>query len=128
VLLSDRADCVVTLVESNARKAAFLKTVLGSIGIKARVQSARIEVAPARSEAFDVVTARALAELSRLFELSDVWLSHGSVALFHKGRDYRREVEECQDAWTFDLIEHPSLVDPESVVLEVRHLRRRAPK
>jgi 16S rRNA (guanine527-N7)-methyltransferase len=127
VLLSESADCAVTLVESNAKKAAFLSTVLGSIGVSARVQTARIEAAPARSEAFDVVTARALAQLSTLFELGDIWLLHGSVGFFHKGRDYRREIEECRDGWSFDLVEHPSLVDPESVVLEVRNLRRRAP-
>ena len=77
-----------------------------------------------RSQRFDVVTARALADLSLLFTLSQPWLSAGARGLFHKGRDYRREVEETKDDWTFDLIEHPSVVDTEGVILDVSNLAR----
>ena len=41
----------------------------------------------------DVVTSRALAPLTKLLQLSEPWLSAGAVALFHKGRGYRQEIQ-----------------------------------
>ena len=46
------------------------------------------------------------------------------AALFQKGRDYRREIEESRDAWSFDLVERESAVDKDSVVLQISNLRR----
>jgi 16S rRNA (guanine527-N7)-methyltransferase len=124
ILLRDRPGGTIDLVESNAKKAAFLKTVLGELGAPARVHISRIEdfVSDSRPE---IVTARALAPLPALLDLAAPWLSNGATALFHKGRDYRREVEESADGWQFDLLEHRSVVDPESVILEISGLRRR---
>lgn len=124
ILLMEQPGASIHLIESNGKKAAFLKTVLGSLGAPATVENARIEASSVRSQRFDVVTARALADLSLLFTLSQPWLSAGARGLFHKGRDYRREVEETKDDWTFDLIEHPSVVDTEGVILDVSNLAR----
>lgn len=125
ILLSETAGAKVQLVESNAKKVAFLRTALGMAGVPARIEQARIENCASREDEFDVVTARALASLDKLLHLAAPWLERGAFALFHKGRDYRREVEESRDAWDFDLLEHASVADPESVVLEIRKLRRR---
>ncbi|MBN9136729.1 MAG: 16S rRNA (guanine(527)-N(7))-methyltransferase RsmG, partial [Phyllobacterium sp.] len=46
------------------------------------------------------------------------------TALFQKGRDYRREIEESRDGWSFDLVQHASVVDVESVVLQISNVRR----
>ena len=59
------------------------------------------------------------------FDLANPWLANGAKALFHKGRDYRREVEESRDAWHFDLLQHNSAVDREGVILEISGLRRK---
>jgi len=71
------------------------------------------------------VTARALAPLGKLLGLAEPWLSAGATGFFHKGRDYRSELEESAAAWHFDLLEHRSLVDPNSMILEISALRRR---
>jgi 16S rRNA (guanine527-N7)-methyltransferase len=128
ILMSEHADGGAVLVESNAKKAAFLRTALGLAGAPAQVEQARIESCRAMEREFDVVTARALAQLRELLELASPWLERGSTGLFHKGRDYRREVQESRDAWDYDLLEHPSAADPESVVLEIRNLRRKPQK
>lgn len=125
ILLSEMDDSEVRLVESNAKKVAFLRTALGMAGARVRIEQARIENCAARSDEFDIVTARALASLDTLLDLASPWLGRGAVALFHKGRDYRREVEESRGAWDFHLLEHASVADPESVVLEIRDVRRR---
>jgi 16S rRNA (guanine527-N7)-methyltransferase len=54
-------------------------------------------------------------------------LTTGATALFQKGRDYRREIEESRDAWSFDLVERASAINEDSVVLQIRNLRRMDP-
>lgn len=125
ILLRDRPGASVDLVESNAKKAAFLKTVLGELQAPARVHVARIEAFRDDGPRFDLVTARALAPLPALLGLAELWLAAGATGLFHKGRDYRREVEESGDGWHFDLVEHASAVDREGVILEISGLRRK---
>ncbi|MET0599771.1 MAG: 16S rRNA (guanine(527)-N(7))-methyltransferase RsmG [Mesorhizobium sp.] len=115
----------VHLVESNRKKAAFLTTAMATLGVNAQVYAMRIGAALKAIGAADVVTARALATLPALLNLAEPWLSGGALGLFHKGRDFRREVEESLQEWSFDLVEHRSVVDPEGVILAVRDLRRR---
>ena len=125
ILLRDRPGASIDLVESNAKKGAFLKTVLGELEAPARVHVARIEAFEGAAEGYGVVTARALAPLPLLLELAAPWLAAGATGLLHKGRDYRREVEESLNEWEFDLVEYRSAIDPESVILEIPGLRRR---
>lgn len=123
ILLRDCAGASIDLIESNAKKAAFLKTVLGELQAPAMVHVVRIE--SFAGSGYDVVTARALAPLPALLQLASPWLAGGARGLFHKGRDYRREVEESRDVWRFDLVEHASAVDRIGVILEVSGLRRK---
>ena len=73
------------------------------------------------------MTARALAPLAPLLELASPWLSNGASGYFHKGRDYRQEVEESAHLWEYDLVEHRSKIDADSVILEISGLERRQP-
>lgn len=125
ILLAERPAGQVELVESNRKKAAFLQSVLGGLKVPGRVHPLRIDAAVGKVAQPEVVTARALAPLSELLALAEPWLAAGAKALFHKGRDYRSEVANCHDAWRFDLIEHESVVDPASAILEISGLRRR---
>lgn len=125
ILLVDREGGKIELVESNNKKAAFLKSVLGAVKAPARVHICRIEDAYGRVEMPEIVTARALAPLPRLLDLAGPWLARGATALFHKGRDYAAEVTESRDGWRFDLIEHASKIDPAGRILEVSGLARK---
>lgn len=123
-LLKDRPGGVIDLVESNRKKSGFLQAMIGQFRLPARVHAVRIEDVGLEIDP-EVVTARALAPLDRLFPLTARWLGTGATGLFHKGRDYRIEIEETAHHWTHDLVEHVSKVDPDGVVLEMRHLARR---
>ena len=123
-LLMERDRASIDLVESNRKKTSFLQAIIGEFELPARVHSKRIEDSYDKIRDVEVVTARALAPLHVLLGLAAPWLTAGAKALFHKGRDYRAEIEESTQLWSFDLIEHPSVVDPQSVVLEIRNLRR----
>jgi 16S rRNA (guanine527-N7)-methyltransferase len=125
ILLKERMGASIDLVESNGKKAAFLRTSLAELGAPARVHAARIEDMHQRIAAPDVVTARALAPLPRLLGLSEPWLSAGASGLFHKGREYLTEIKESSAGWRYDLVKHNSLIDADSVILEVNGLKRR---
>lgn len=114
----------IDLVESNRKKAAFLQAMVGEFDLPATIHARRIEDTFDRIGDVEVVSARALASLSKLFELSEPWLSRGARGLFHKGREYQREIEESAHLWRYDLLEHPSVVESRSVILEISGLTR----
>jgi 16S rRNA (guanine527-N7)-methyltransferase len=122
-LLADREGASIELVESNRKKASFLQSVIGEFSLPAHVHAKRIEDCWGVVENVDVVTARALAPLPLLLSLTAPWLKQGASGLFHKGRDYRSELQESAKLWRFDLIEHQSMIDQQSVVLEIGALR-----
>ncbi|MCV9906133.1 16S rRNA (guanine(527)-N(7))-methyltransferase RsmG [Brucella sp. HL-2] len=122
--LEDIPGASIDLVESAGKKAAFLRTAAGHVGVPARVHAARIEAMWDKIETPQVITARALASLNVLFELAGPWLCSGSKALFQKGRDYQREIDESRVGWSFDLVQHESAIDNNSVILEISNLRR----
>jgi 16S rRNA (guanine527-N7)-methyltransferase len=124
-LLAERDGASIDLVESNRKKASFLQTVIGQFGLPARVTARRIEDSHALVATPEIVTARALAPLPVLLDLTAPWLTAGARGLFHKGRDYRAEVQESVNRWAFDLVEHPSVTDPQGVVLELSNVRAR---
>lgn len=113
-------DLSVTLVESDQRKASFLRTVLRETRTQAQVHAKRIEdIDP---QAADVLTARALAPLKSLCGFAQRHLATGGVALFPKGKTWGKEVEEAQAEWSFQCVSHKSITDPTAVVLELRDL------
>jgi len=124
ILLSARPDASVDLIESNAKKAAFLQAALAGQGV-VRIHRRRIEDCAGLVPAPEIVTARALAPLPRLIELAEPWLSAGARGLFHKGRDYLLEIEESRAHWKFDLVEHTDRIDPKGIILEVANPRHR---
>lgn len=125
LLLRERPGASIDLVDSNRKKTAFLQAAAGQFSLPARIHSQRIGAEIKGLTQPDVVTARALAPLPELLELAFPWLSKGATGYFHKGRDYRNEVEESAALWKYDLVEHASRLDQESVVLEIRNVTRR---
>nr|WP_274630531.1 16S rRNA (guanine(527)-N(7))-methyltransferase RsmG [Mesorhizobium shangrilense] len=125
IFLKRRSGAHLDLVESNRKKCAFLQAVVTDLALPARVHASRIEAVVPTLGTPHVVTSRALAPLPLLLELSEPLLLQGGRALFHKGRDYRREIEESAEDWEFDLVEHVSLVEHDSVILDISNLRRR---
>ncbi|MCF3639973.1 16S rRNA (guanine(527)-N(7))-methyltransferase RsmG [Rhizobium sp. TRM95111] len=124
ILLGEAGGGWVDLVESNNKKAAFLRQAARETGAPAMVHACRIEDAQKSITVCDAISARALADLSLLLEFSQPWMARSTEcrAFFHKGRDYRSEVAKARGRWTFDLLEHRSIVEPDSVVLEITNL------
>ncbi len=122
VAKEENPDCHVTLVESDQRKGAFLRTVIRECSLSASVISQRIEkVDPLNAQ---VLSARALADLSLLFEFAERHLGAGGICLFPKGATWKKEVESAREKWSFDVDPITSFTNPEAVILKVRGVAR----
>jgi 16S rRNA (guanine527-N7)-methyltransferase len=128
ILLAEKGDGWVDMVESNHKKCGFLRMALIETGGRGAVHPLRIEDAQEKLSAPDVISARALADLQQLLTFSEPWALKNSrmKMLFHKGRDYLAEIEKARGGWSFDLVIHESVVEADSVILEITSLERRA--
>jgi 16S rRNA (guanine527-N7)-methyltransferase len=111
------------LIESDRRKAAFLRTAVLETGAPATVHCCRIEdatVAPA-----GLVTARALAPLPRLLPLAARFLIDNGTCLFLKGAKVEDEVLAAERDWSMTVQRVPSTTSADGMVLRVTGLRRR---
>jgi 16S rRNA (guanine527-N7)-methyltransferase len=120
-LLRERAFRVV-LFESIGKKARFLEAVARRLSLNVEVRNMRIEAA--KPEAFDVVTARALAPLPRLLPYAQRFWGPPTVGLFLKSQNVGGELTEARKSWRMRLEQHPSHSDSSGIVLEIRELRR----
>jgi 16S rRNA (guanine527-N7)-methyltransferase len=112
----------VTLVESDLRKATFLRETVRTLKLNARVLSTRIESVPPL--AADVVSARALTALPGLLAYAERHLQPEGLALFPKGAKYEDEVAEARKLWSFDVDLQPSLSQPGAAILVIRKIER----
>jgi 16S rRNA (guanine527-N7)-methyltransferase len=112
------------LVESNARKASFLRTVARELQLDVTVLAERSEaVNPQALGTIDVVTARALADLDLLCALAAPFFAPKTKALFLKGREHVEEMRETRARWDFDVLIHQSDTDAQGAILELFNLR-----
>lgn len=111
-----------TLIESDKRKATFLRTAARELSLSVKIINARIEEAP--PQIADVVSARALGALSMLLPLADRHLASDGTALLMKGRQHQEELDDVMNDWDFDLTAYPSITDPDSRILSFQRITR----
>jgi 16S rRNA (guanine527-N7)-methyltransferase len=122
-LAAERApDMRVTLVESDRRKAEFLRSVSRETGLTVTVHDARIESLPPLQA--DVVSARALAPLSDLCAHAARHLAPGGRGIFLKGARADEELRAAQTRWHFTSRVVPSITEATASVLVVTDVHR----
>ncbi|MGD0026306.1 MAG: 16S rRNA (guanine(527)-N(7))-methyltransferase RsmG [Xanthobacteraceae bacterium] len=121
--LADTPGARVHLVESNAKKAAFLREAARATGAPAVVHAVKIadfvENAP---EPIEVVTARALAPLAELLAAAYPLLIRGAIGLFPKGQDVGDELTKAAKCWKIQATSALSRTDPKARIVVVRGL------
>jgi 16S rRNA (guanine527-N7)-methyltransferase len=122
VLLADRGGTSMALIESDTRKAAFLREVARQTGAPVDILCTRIEKSATHAK-LDVITARALAPLPRLLDLAAPYFTADTEGLFLKGREAQAEVDQALKRWDFSVALHQSQTDREGRVVEVRGLK-----
>ncbi|WP_074962413.1 16S rRNA (guanine(527)-N(7))-methyltransferase RsmG [Jannaschia rubra] len=112
----------VTLIESDKRKCEFLRTVRRELNLNFDIVNKRIEeTIPIEAS---VISARALAPLPKLLSLAIRHANDGTVFLFPKGANWQAEDVAARREWTYDLEQLDSLIQPGSVILRIRNVRR----
>jgi 16S rRNA (guanine527-N7)-methyltransferase len=124
--LADVDGAQVHLIESNAKKAAFLREAIRETAAPATVHAGRIEeLGPRLAPVADVVTARALAPLTELLRLAEPFLTNDAQALLLKGQDVDAELTEAAKYWNIEADIVPSRTSAKGRILIVRGLSRR---
>ncbi len=115
----------VTLIESDTRKAAFLREVARQTGTAVDILSTRIENPETQAKVghADVVSARALAPIERLLGLAEPLFGEQAVGLFLKGKSVQAEIEAARALWAFDVTLVSSVTAEDASIAVIRQVR-----
>jgi 16S rRNA (guanine527-N7)-methyltransferase len=112
----------VHLIESDQRKATFLREVGRATGTPVTVHTKRIEqVTPFPA---DVVSARALAPLNDLLGYAAPFIGLDSLCLFPKGQMVEDELTAASKTWNMNIDRIQSVTDPSATILRVSQVSR----
>jgi 16S rRNA (guanine527-N7)-methyltransferase len=112
----------IVMIESDQRKAAFLRTALRELGLGGDVLANRIDaMAPMGA---DVLSARALAPLDQLLALTERHLKPGGTAIFPKGKTVDQEIADASTNWLFQIEKHASMTDADARILTIKDIKR----
>lgn len=130
IVLQEKSDGpIMTMVESNTKKAAFLRTVSRLCGIDVRIINKRIESLTDSDvkQPVDAVIARALASVSELLDLVAAMPVRPQRMLFLKGQHVDAELTQATKCWNISFSKHPSQIAPEGCILEIHEAERVRP-
>ena len=119
ILLKSQPGAKVHLIESMAKRCAFLTAVVEALDLPAEVHRARAE---SLSLTVDIVTARACAPMTRLLEFAWPYVRKGATGLFLKGQDVEAELAEATRYWKFRAKLLPSRSSPMGRIVRVKAL------
>jgi 16S rRNA (guanine527-N7)-methyltransferase len=124
--IADVPGAAVHLVESNSKKAAFLREAARVAGVPATIHAIRIEkFVDSFAGPADAVTARAVAPLKLLLDQSVSLIVAGALGIFPKGQDVEAELTEASKYWKINVNLVPSRTDLMGRIVVVRALERR---
>jgi len=112
----------VTLIEPRRLRVEFLHRVVESLHLNATVVGSKAE---RFRGAYDVITARAVGNLAKLFEISAHLSTTNTVWAFPKGTRAQEELSEAKRAWQGVFHVEQSVTDPESGIVVGTGVRRK---
>jgi 16S rRNA (guanine527-N7)-methyltransferase len=117
-------DGPVTLVEPRKLRADFLQRTVDALGLGARVT---VDAAKAEriTGKFDVITARAVASIDILLNISRHLSTDKTLWLFPKGKSAQLELEAARQAWQGSFRLEPSMTSDEAAILVASNVRRK---
>lgn len=122
LLLADDPAFTMHLVESNGKKASFLREVARETGAPVTVHGVRVETL--ELDNLDVVSARACSALPKLLDYAEPFCSQDTVLLFPKGQDVDQELTLIPKYWSMALKKFPSHTDPSASIIRIQELHR----
>ncbi len=110
----------IHLIEHNMQKVAFLRTVIGDLGLKATLHAMKVQAV--KPFLAGVVTARALKPLSTLLVLAKPFLGPATACIFPKGRQAAAELAEVTGRWRMKIESFPSMTGPDSTIFRLSEI------
>ncbi|MEO7654840.1 MAG: 16S rRNA (guanine(527)-N(7))-methyltransferase RsmG [Sphingomicrobium sp.] len=123
VVIACLVDGPVTLVEPRALRADFLRRVVAELGLRASVIQSKAESV---AGSFDVLTARAVAPLDRLLDLSRAFSTINMRHVYPKGKSARIELAEARRTWQGSFHVERSATDADSFIIVAEDVRARS--
>ena len=114
IVIACLVDGSVTMVEPRRLRAEFLHKVTESLHLRAEILCEKAERVGGR---YDVITARAVANLSDLLRLSAHLSTRNTVWALPKGRNGPGELAEARDAWQGTFHVERSVTDADSWIV-----------
>lgn len=107
----------VTMIESRAKRIAFLQQAASIAGVadRVRVVGGRVETAPRAK--FDVISARAFAPLPKLLALAAPFSTPITRWVLPKGKSAAEELEDVRASWQGEFQLMPSVTDSEAAII-----------
>jgi len=121
IMLKTHQKSHVWLIDSLGKRCRFLQEVVDALSLRATVVNGRAEDSAVTVE---VVTARAVAPMTKLLGYAQPYLQRGALGLFLKGEKAEAEVVEARKVWQFQSDLSVSRSDPRGRIVSVRSLRR----
>ena len=107
----------VTLIESIRKKCVFLSEAKTKLDLSCNIINNRSEQIDYIEN--DIITARAVAPLKKLFSLLYKQQNNNTKCFFFKGKNYQEEIIEAKKSWNFNYKPYKSLTSKEGVILEI---------
>jgi 16S rRNA (guanine527-N7)-methyltransferase len=127
IVLAARTGARVHLVESDKRKAAFLRTVSRETGAPAEIHAERIELFNTHFDGpVDGVSARALAPLPILVAYAEKYLLQGAIGVFPKGQQAEAELTALSLDRKYLIVSVPSRTQETARLFLVKALSAKA--
>lgn len=123
IMLRDRDKTKVLLTESIKKKAMYLNSVVHELELKnVFVYNERVENGVFKTP--DIITARAVAALPKLFEYVAKFVKPETELLLLKGQTYKEEIMNAEKNWRFHSEVYPDKYGTDGVVLKITNLRK----
>ena len=121
----------IHLIERDHKKCAFLRQVIRETNVKVQIHETKIEDVGKTDhhiyENVDIMSARALASLSKLFSLSEKFFNRKTIGLFMKGCEWKNDIKESEKIWQCDITPIISQTDQQSRILMCRNPQKKQP-
>ena len=116
-------DIQYTLIESIKKKSAFLESARKLLDLSnVKVINKRVE--NLKNVEFDIITCRALAKLTQIFNYSHHLTKQNTIFLLHKGINIVDEINEATKCWFFDYELIENKLELKSYILKIIGLKK----
>ena len=113
------------LVEPRRLRADFLRRTADTLDLGPNVAVIQSKIETVRHLPVDIITARAVASIDRLFAIAGHLSHKGTIWILPKGKSAKSELDEARRTWQGDFRLEPSRTDPDAQILIASRVRRR---